>query len=250
MRCLKAAAVLADGPLGEVDLRTFSRRTVGDSKFIERNMGRVVGMLRHLVDVPEEFDPEEALASLGVVRFAQPCLVAGPVAYRGAALPTAPYVGVPPEMAPELSVHGAPPWLLTVENLASFNRQVREAPGDGVIVYTGGFPSAAVVACVRTLATSCDCRVFHWGDIDNGGVKIARCLEVALAAIGRRLELHLMEPGLAASLGTVVAPTKIFKKDVSDSVVTTLADFLASPGAHVLEQEELDPTLPSHSIRM
>lgn len=244
-RCFKSAAALANGTLGEIDLRTFSRRVTGDSKFVEKNMGRVVGVLRHLMDTPDEYAPEEALASLGVVRFPQPCLISGPVSYRGMLLPTDPYIGVSPEMVSELAAVGSPPWILTIENLASFNRQVREARGAGVVVYTGGFPSPAVAACVKTLATSCSCPVFHWGDIDAGGVKIARCLEVALASIGRGLELHLMESDLAISRGVPVPSATIFQMDISDSVVLGLAEFLASPMAHALEQEELDPTLPS-----
>ncbi|MBN2751775.1 MAG: hypothetical protein JXQ84_03615 [Rhodospirillaceae bacterium] len=243
-RCFKSAAALANGTLGEIDLRTFSRRVTGDSKFVEKNMGRVVGVLRHLMDIPDEFAPEEALASLGVVRFPQPCLISGPVSYRGMLLPTDPYIGVSPEMVSELAAVGSPPWILTIENLASFNRQVREARGAGIVVYTGGFPSPAVVACVKKLAVSCSCPVFHWGDIDGGGVRIARCLEVALMPVGRKLGLHLMAPELAISRGENITPIEIFRIDMSQSVVGGLVRFLASPAACTLEQEEMDPTLP------
>lgn len=243
-RCLLAVAALIDGHLDGQDLRTFSRRATGDSKFVEGNMGKIIDLLRVVVDVPDELDAEEVLASHGITRYPQPCLLSGPVTYGGQPLPTRPYIGIAPDMIDGLGVVGAPPWILTIENLASFNRQARERPGDGILLYTGGFPSDATLTCLLALAQSTNCPIFHWGDIDAGGIKIAYRIERALASVGRPLHLHLMEPDLARRHGQPVAAKTVFRIDVSASVVAVLAAFLGGTGAHLLEQEELDPAIP------
>ena len=243
-RCLLAVAALVDGRLDSLDLRTFSRRATNDSKFVEGNMGRIIDLLRLVAEVPEEMDAEEVLASHGIARYPQPCLLSGPVTYGGQPLPTHPYIGIAPEMLEGLGIIGSPPWILTIENLASFNRQARELPGDGILLYTGGFPSNATLDCLLTLAQTTDCPIYHWGDIDAGGIKIAYHIESVLASVGRPLHLHMMNPDLARGYGQPVAARAVFRIDVSASVVADLSAFLGSTEAHLLEQEELDPAIP------
>lgn len=243
-RCLLAVAALADGRFDGQDLRTFSRRATGDSKFVEAHQGKIVDLLRVVDEVPDELDAEEVLASHGIARYPQPCLLSGPITYGGQLLPTRPYIGIAPDMIDGLGVVGAPPWILTIENLASFNRQARERPGDGILLYTGGFPSDATLACLLALAQATTCPIYHWGDIDAGGIKIAYRIEHALASIGRPLHLHLMDPVLARRHGAPTSTKNVFRIDVSGSVVAGLAAFLGSMEAHLLEQEELDPAIP------
>lgn len=53
----------------------------------------------------------------------------------------------------------------TVENFASFNRQVTEAmTGREIIVYTGGFPSRATISALRRLLAASGLGLRHWGD--------------------------------------------------------------------------------------
>lgn len=240
-----AAALFGRRQDDGMDIRTFSRRVTGNSKFVEGNMGRIADVLRMAETLPDYLDAEEVLAFHGIQKWSLACLVAGPVTYKGSRLPTEPYIGVAPEMTPLLGVDGRPDWMLTVENLASFNRQVREAAHGGIVVYTGGFPSDAVLSAIVGLARAGDFPVYHWGDIDAGGVKIAYRIEQALAREGRRLLLHMMEPALAAAHGSPAAPTGVFKDlSAQDSVVAEAVRYLASPEAHHLEQEELDPRVP------
>jgi hypothetical protein len=244
-RCLMGVAALIDGRLDGLDLRTFSRRATGDSKFVEAYQGKIVDLLRVIDEVPEELNAEEVLASHSIARYPQPCLLSGPVTYRGQPLPNEPYIGLAPDMIGNLGVVGAPPWILTIENLASFNPQARPLPRAGLVLYTRRFPSDATLACLLALARSTDCRIYHWGDIDSGGIKIAYRIERALASVGRPLHLHLMEPDLARRHGSPTAAKTVFRIDVSTSVVAGLAAFLGSIEAHLLEQEELDPAIPS-----
>jgi hypothetical protein len=232
-----------------MDLRTFSRRATGDSKFVESNKGKIADIVRMAsADVPGYLDAGEVLELHGVYSWPAPCLLAGPVTYEGVALPAAPYVGIAPEMAPRIGVAGTPKWVLTVENLASFNRQVREATdADSIVLYTGGFPSSSTLDALLAITRATDCPILHWGDIDPGGVKIAYLIERALERAGKRLALHLMSPDLAARHGSPAPPVQVFRRPVAEeSIVGELAAYLASPQACWLEQEELDPSCPLH----
>jgi hypothetical protein len=139
--------------------------------------------------------------------------------------------------------------MITIENFASFNRQVREAADpDGIVVYTGGFPSDSTLDAILTLARATECPVVHWGDIDVGGIKIAYHIERALTKVGRRLELHLMTPEIAVRHGSPQSPTAVFRNFADDnSVVAALVAFMTSEAARSLEQEELDPVMPTVS---
>lgn len=244
---LKAAAALLSGGYRDFDMRTFSRRVMGDSKAAERNLGRIADVLRRVATVDDELDAGELIESFGIKRFPQPCLLAGPIAYQGARLPTHPFVGVAPEMVEGLSLAAEPRWILTIENLASFNRQVREAlPEDGIVIYTGGFPSDATLGVILTLAMATDAPVFHWGDIDVGGLRIAYRIEQVLQRVDKALSLHQMTPEIAVRQGEKLPrPVMVFKNGAPvGSATAPLVEFLATDQAAVLEQEEQDPTVP------
>jgi hypothetical protein len=204
-KSLDAIAAVRDD---DMDMRTFSRRNTGDTKFVEGNTGKIADVLRMVAEVPEYLDAAEVLASYGIKKFPHACLLSGPVTYMGAPLPAEPYIGIAPEMAAHLGVLGTPRWMLLIENFASFNRQVREAADpDGIVVYTGGFPSDSTLDAILTLARATDCPILHWGDVDTGGIKIAYRIERALADIvgskrtHRTLGLHLMSPDIAIRHG-------------------------------------------------
>jgi Uncharacterized protein conserved in bacteria C-term(DUF2220)/Uncharacterized protein conserved in bacteria N-term (DUF3322) len=194
-----------------MDMRTFSRRSTGSSKFVEGNIGKIADVLRMVAVLPEYFDAADVLAHYGIQKWPHACLLAGPVTYKEMRLPAEPYIGIAPEMSAHLGVSSRPGWLLTIENLASFNRQVREAAGPrGIVVYTGGFPSDSTLAAILALAGVTDCPIFHWGDIDGGGIRIAYRIERALADADRRLALHLMTPAIAIEHGSPEKPSAIF----------------------------------------
>ena len=47
------------------------------------------------------------------------------------------------------------------------------------------------------------CPLFHWGDIDPGGLRIAFSLARVLAPLGRHLRPHLMDRASLAVVGTL-----------------------------------------------
>ncbi|TFI58433.1 hypothetical protein E2493_09870 [Sphingomonas parva] len=235
--------------VSEVDYRTFSRRTARDSKALERQLPAVVHIMMTLfpqLDDGLKLRPAERLASAGIVRLAQPLLLAGPIVLDGESLPALPFVGLPPEEGSRVGLSGPATYVLTVENYASFVRHVREISSSdgGLVLYTGGFPSRAALAAIVRIASLADVPIFHWGDMDAGGVRIFRHLELALATCGIRLRPHLMDPQLLRDLGSVAERQPgIRRGQCTDSAITTLWDLIALEHL-VHEQEELSPTRP------
>jgi hypothetical protein len=222
-------------------MRTVARQRTGDSKAIERQMGRIARWLRQqdMVD-PTASDPE-ALAALGLEKQPQDVKLAGPVTVHGRRLPDLPHIGLPPDAAAALHP-GRARRVVTIENLTSFNRYAREARrADEIAVYTGGFPAHAVGRAIATLAQA-GCDIWHWGDIDAAGLRIA--LTVAQYA-GQPPRPWRMTPALARRHGTPCPAQAVgHLPDGLPEAVRRLAVFLESPDAHTLEQEALDPISP------
>lgn len=234
-------AALKKDPSDRSDLRTYSRRTLGDSKAIERQTNRICSFMRLTGRVDPQLSDDDILILLGLEKYPQPVLIAGPLRAGSVELSALLYVGVPPDAVDLLEPADEIRTILTIENLASFNRHIREArdPGD-VVIYTGGFPSRAVVAALLALCRGGIPEVWHWGDIDAGGVRIAEYLYRVLPV---PLRLHMMTPSLAKQFGTRL-DTPLTLKVAEHSPAAALASFLASPHCAVLEQEEIDPRPP------
>ncbi len=243
---LVRAADAAFAPLetGPLPLRTRSARLLGDSKALERNLAKLLAYLRLSGRLDPALERDQALEELGLAKFPQPLLLAGPVAINGLSASGLAYLGLPPEAATDLALEGQVRSVLTIENLESFHRHVRECRGEGdLVVYCGGFPAQAVIRALRRLLDLADTRrLHHWGDIDAGGVRIGRFLEQSLPW---PVVPHLMNEALAISHGQAVSPMKGLENIPGDSAFAGLARFLGSEGAHSLEQEMLDPRAPS-----
>jgi len=146
----------------------------------------------------------------------------------GAVLDARPFVGLPPDWTDRVAVVGTPAYVLTIENLASFNRHAREVDDDGLIVLSNGFPGRATLGFLKHLDRLLPATVpfFHWGDVDRGGLRILRHLSEALS---RPLVPHRMPLGPTAWA------------DNADDI----AAYLARADAQTLEQEDLDPVPPA-----
>lgn len=144
-------------------------------------------------------EKEHIWAALGLRREPQPLLIAGSgtlLLDEGIELPLATaFLGVPLDAVRGVRTHAT--CLLTVENLASFHDAAR-APGAAgtLLLYTGGMPSPAWRrAYARVLdALPAGLPVWHWGDIDDGGFRIAAVLAETASARGRRLQPWRMSP--------------------------------------------------------
>lgn len=186
------AAVERGDHLNGWDMRTFSRKACGDSKAVEAGMARLARVLRSRFALPD-VTPRDVLAALGIEKFPQPILIRARLRLPdGSEVNGRPYIGLPPEWAADAMPLGDVPYVLTIENLASFNRHAREIDDSGLIVFSGGFPSRAALAAIRHLDAVLTPVVpfFHWGDTDRHGFLIHAHIA---ASIGRPLAKHQME---------------------------------------------------------
>jgi Uncharacterized protein conserved in bacteria C-term(DUF2220) len=231
--------VLARDPMDRRDLRTYSGQATGNTKLLERYASRIVSFLKQIGKIDADLSDNEAMASLGLEKFSQPVLMAGPVRIAGVDFASLVYVGIPPEQAPAIEPAAAIRSVITIENLASFNRHVREAlQANDVAIYTGGFPSRAVAGALVAISRWPGItRIHHWGDIDEGGLRIALHLKSLLTI---PVLPHLMNPALARLYGV---PAKMSRKiDLPPSNPwRCLAIFLEGDDARFLEQEKIDP---------
>jgi hypothetical protein len=233
-----------------LDARTFSFRAVNDTKAFDRHASRLAAVLGVQIGQPGAA-ADVVWSHVGLERFSHPVHLKGPVVVESSSGRLVdgnakPFASVHPEMIPQLSVSDTPTAVLTIENYASFNRQVREIEDGSLVVYTGGFPSAGVIEFLSKVlrALPADVPFLHWGDIDSGGLRIFRYLEENLP---RGPQPHLMTKELANSHGQPADPDASLAAIArSESAVNDLADWLAfGSDARHLEQEALEPRSPT-----
>lgn len=242
------AAISKDQARG-LDARTFSLRVTGDTKAFDRHATRIANVL--VIQFGQsDVDPHLVWEQIGLERYSHPVHVHGPlVAQDDAGIlvngQAKPFASVHPDLFPFLRLSAQPSLLLTIENYASFNRYVREVDDGALVIYTGGFASAAVVEILKLVlsAMASDIPFFHWGDIDPGGLRIFRFLEESLP---RKPQPYLMDRATAEIHGNSAKPDPTLATIVnSDSAISNLAAWLAQ-GNDIkhLEQEALDPRSP------
>ncbi|MEH2524173.1 MULTISPECIES: Wadjet anti-phage system protein JetD domain-containing protein [unclassified Bradyrhizobium] len=229
-----------------LDARTFSQKAANDTKAFDRHASRLAAVLGVQIGQPGAA-ADVVWAHIGLERFSHPVHLRGPVTVEGSGGRlidgrAKPFASIHPEMLSQLSVLVRPTAVLTIENYASFNRQVREIEDGSLVVYTGGFPAVGVIELLTKVLTTlpADVPFLHWGDVDAGGVRIFRYLEESLP---RGPRPHLMTKELAENYGQPAdADSGLASIARSDSAVRELAEWLAF-GSNVrhLEQEALDP---------
>jgi hypothetical protein len=244
---------LKEGSANEIDFRTFSRLVSGDSKALERNLSPVVSAISRfspLSEIQAALDAEELLASVGIKRLPQPVLIYGAVSLDDQPFPKMPFVGVPAECAGRVNLYKRPEYLLTIENFSSFVRYVREIgqSEDGLVIYSGGFPSRPVLEKIMRLAKHACAPIYHWGDMDGGGVRIFRYIEQHLASIGVNLQPHMMNADLLRQAGSKAQRENRTVGDMTGSAIAELASLIEQTGMRH-EQEEFDPQSPLAASR-
>ncbi|KRR27986.1 hypothetical protein ACH79_41260 [Bradyrhizobium sp. CCBAU 051011] len=229
-----------------LDARTFSLKATDDTKAFDRHASRLAAIIAVRIGQPGAA-ADVVWTHIGLERFSHPIYLRGPVAVEGASGRLAdgrakPFASIHPEMLSQLSVFEQPTAILTIENYASFNRQVREIEDGSLVVYTGGFPAAGVTELLSKVLVTVPAEVpfLHWGDVDAGGLRIFRHLEENLP---RGPRPHLMTKELAEKAGQPANPEPSLASIArSESAIRNLADWLAF-GSDVrhLEQEALEP---------
>lgn len=246
---LTLLSAASKGQARGVDARSFALRVTGDTKAFDRHAGRLSVVLAAQLGVL----PESVWQQIGLERFPHPVHLRGPLRCEdsnGTLVDgrSRPFASVHPELTPLLKLTARPSYVLSIENYASFNRHVREIDDDGLVLYTGGFASAGVTGVFTWIAAHTDEAVplYHWGDIDPGGLRIFRYLEETLP---RTLHPHLMQRDLAELHGRVAqVDASLYSIAQSTSAVADLADWLSKDaGVKHLEQEAITPMSPALS---
>ena len=233
-----------------IDHRTFSRRTVKDSKALERSEGRVAQLLKRRNTGLAGDEPREILEASGIVRRAHLLQVKGPLRLSSDALMIEGtgemFIGLPWAAAQQATLMKPVDYIITIENPTSFWRYCTEIGGCYLALLSDGFPArdvlSSMVHLVKAARSIADAPIYHWGDIDAGGVRIAAHLE---DAFGIPVLLHDMKPRLALEKGTSVQSRQGLQRlGNRTGDVGELARWLWTDEAKALEQEELDPTAP------
>jgi len=184
------------GPLS-VPIREVSARLFSDSKRIEKLAGPLDVLLSGRCDLGGR-PPVEVFQELGLFREEQPVRLAGKVLLRRerlTALVDRPYIAL---SAPTVLGFGeAPKGILSIENLTTFHSEAKARCDEArLLIYTGGMPTPAwramYLRLLRELSAGVD--VFHWGDVDEGGFRIAALLAGDARSVGATLKPWRMAP--------------------------------------------------------
>lgn len=237
------AARQSDLPVREVSARIF-----GDSKRIEALTALIDVLLMDDVSAPAR-EPREVWAEVGLRREEQPVRLAGRVVVereRVTALLDAPYGAFPP--ATVLGISGAVEKIITIENLTTFHTEAvarRDQPV--LLIYAAGMPSPAWCSMYERLLRSVTnvTPLLHWGDIDEGGFRIAARIASIATACGRTLLPYRMrQSDIPAGFGKTASPPTVARmREFSlragwEELAAELVE-----GARSLEQETLDNRL-------
>jgi len=253
VRLFRVARAVAAGEHEGLDLRRFSVQLLRDSKAVESTLGRLGGLLRRNPDwSPWETDAE-LFQALGLEKFPPPLFIKGPLAldYGGVQwdlTPLRPYVALSPDAVTDIRPTAPVPYLLTIENLASFQRHVREIQDPGVVIYTAGFPAPALVRVLGQLdrCLPADCPFSHWGDRDLGGLRIYS--KVAEACPTHGVQPHLMNGPDGVSRDWTPDERRSLRRAASGGEAAgRLAAQWICDELRPLEQESIDPKAPNGS---
>jgi hypothetical protein len=219
MACDVIAYCRAQVTLGatETPVRDASSRLFKDSKRIESLSSRIDVLLAGNVE-DDARGETEVLEELGLFREPQPARLAGNVVVRrerGAFTLDRPYCALPPSTV--LGLGSIPRQVLTIENLTTFHVWARQHCDTNVLcLYTAGMPSPAWRAMyVRLLSgLPAETQVLHWGDIDEGGFRIAAVLSRCAGEAGHTLLPWKMRPADVPEMLRRSAPARTIERMV------------------------------------
>lgn len=178
-------------------IREASARLFKDSKRIEK-LGVALDMLLSN-DVDAEARPlDDVCKEIGLFREEHPVRLAGNIVIvrdRVSSILDKPYIGLP---APSIVRLGsAPRYVMSIENQTTFHSEARRLCDDEVLlIYTSGTPTPAWRLAYHRLLYSLPpgTPVYHWGDVDEGGFRIAALIAHEAETAGHALQPWRMHP--------------------------------------------------------
>lgn len=178
-------------------VREFSARLFLNSKRIEA----LTPQLDILLSGNIEGSPRagaQVWQELGLFREEHPVLLAGHVHIardRSTGLIDAPYMGLP-----ATTIQGVVSTVIeviTIENKTTFHSEAKRRQDDeALLIYTAGMPSPAWKAMYGRLLETLPptTPVYHWGDVDEGGFRIASTISAVAGGVGFSLQPYRMSP--------------------------------------------------------
>lgn len=198
--------LVRQGATKDLMLRRFSRKLFKSSKRIE-GIGPWIDLVYSAELSPSGLHVEEVRGALGLHHEPQAFFIHADAEYWTSGSPAAlqpPYVGLPTNDIRGFRFFKQPNALLLIENKQSFHEFAAQAMQQScAVVYTAGMPSPSWRAAMQLLlaAIDPDVPVYHLGDIDLGGFRIAANISRLLRSTGRVLRPWLMNPTELAALG-------------------------------------------------
>lgn len=193
----------------DIPVRRLSALLMQDSKRIESLYSVIDALWQNNLSAQHR-SQDEVFSEIGLVKFPPTFLIAGNVGvnYGGTILPVLiPYVGFSPSEINAFQINPECVGILTVENLTTFHElaATRLDCPNLVIVYTGGMPSRSWASAYRQLLNSMpnNALVWHWGDIDIGGFRIADRIASICREADKHLSLHMMGCALSDSPNSI-----------------------------------------------
>ena len=140
---------------------------------------------------------KDILRQLNLVSLSHPVLIHGPLDLTdGRKTITAdiqPYIGLPAAFLAEFNFIRPAQYVLSIENLSSFNEYTENIHDGGVVIYTGGFPTRSLQAFYQYLTSMANAPVYHWGDTDPHGFLLLKTMQEVAGDIARISVMpHLM----------------------------------------------------------
>lgn len=196
-RVIDFARANLDRETNDIPIREASARLFNNSKRIEMLLAPVDVLLSGDAEA-EARQSSDVWQELGLFREEHPVRLAGNVMVRRervTAYLDTPYSGLPAPTVMELA--SKPQLLMTIENQTTFHSEARRRCDENVLlIYTAGMPTPAwramYVRLLKDLPVGVP--VYHWGDIDEGGFRIAATLAYEANGAGHTLKPWLMHP--------------------------------------------------------
>lgn len=227
------------------DARTFSARVTDDSKFMEKRENAVLAYFNYSSNDPI-FSFHDFMSQRGADKITPPILISGPFTHNGHSIGNmVDYCGIAVHELNSVTFPKTVKYVLTIENLTSFHRhscEINKAK-DGIILYTNGQPSHAFKRFYSSLTHLLPDHIpfYHWSDIDAGGLEISN----VLLGLNSKLLPHLMSANILDEYGTIGDREVSIGKTFKGTWLNPIAVALSSLGGKTVEQEVLNPLMPS-----
>lgn len=239
----------------DIPIRRMSARLGFDTKRLEA----IIPALDLLTTVDISALPrekEEIFSELGLVKHPSPVMVAGclTVQINGTddiSVPF-PYLGLPPSSVTGIQIKHDCRMIISIENLTTFHELTQLSHPDIILIYSNGMPSPSWRKFYEMLIRNSppQCQLYHWGDVDAGGYRIAKNIFVVAKFFERKLKLHCMNP---SDLPLQYHLRKLDPKEIAE--MQNIADSCGwyeeqsgvSKSPYAFEQEILDLNIPNNS---